>query len=99
MIVCGGDRILANHLGLDESGWGKRQDRPGGQAAVQAEVGSDDYAEAKRQTVERFQREFVERALARSQGNVSQAALDCGLTRAAFQKILRQLGIDRGSFT
>ncbi len=104
MIVCGGERILAHHLGLDERRWRAADDHPGdvplGKAVGSAaEVGSDDYAEAKRQTVERFQREFVERALQNSQGNVSQAAIDCGLTRAAFQKILRQLGVDRGSFS
>jgi DNA-binding NtrC family response regulator len=102
LIVCGGNRILAHHLGLDEKGW-QSEGSGGAPSGAQAKVGTptdpDDYAEAKRQTVERFQREFVERALESSQGNVSQAALDCGLTRAAFQKILRQLGVDRGSFS
>ncbi|MCP4093290.1 MAG: sigma-54-dependent Fis family transcriptional regulator [Planctomycetes bacterium] len=103
MIVGGGERILSHHLGLDEKGW-QREEQSAATVvqASPAQVGaieSDDYAEAKRQTVERFQREFVERALEHSQGNVSQAALNCGLTRAAFQKILRQLGVDRGSFS
>ncbi|MDP7061763.1 MAG: sigma-54 dependent transcriptional regulator [Planctomycetota bacterium] len=104
MIVSGGQRILSHHLGLDESGWRQeKQESAAGDEAIgsnqTSQIESDDYAEAKRQTVERFQREFVERALEHSHGNVSQAAMDCGLTRAAFQKILRQLGVDRGSFS
>ena len=105
LIVCGGNRILAHHLGLDEKGW-QRPDSGNGSTEEDSSAAAkgdfpetDDYAKAKRQTVERFQREFVERALESSQGNVSQAALDCGLTRAAFQKILRQLGVDRGAFS
>lgn len=95
LIVCGGERILPHHLGLDEATWeGKAETGSDG-----ATVEERDYAEAKRQTLELFQREFVEKALRRSQGNVSQAAVDCGLTRAAFQKILRQLGIDRNQFS
>lgn len=89
-IVCDGQRIQRHHLGLDGGGWS-------GKASEQGD--GRDYAEAKRQTVERFQRDFVEKALRRSQGNVSQAAGACGLTRAAFQKILRQLGVDRESFS
>jgi DNA-binding NtrC family response regulator len=100
MIVCSGERILAHHLGLDEKGWSQESYKNGADTQqVSSTVLSDDYAEAKRNTVQRFQREFVERALENSQGNVSQAAVDCGLTRAALQKILRQLGVDRGSFS
>ena len=45
-----------------------------------------------------FQRGFIERALARSGGNVTRAAESCGMTRAALQRILRALDIDRGAF-
>ncbi len=89
LIVCCGNRILPYHLGLDDPGWHQEEQSAGD---------GGDYAAAKRQTLERFQREFVQRALEKSHGNVSQAALSCGLTRAAFQKILRQLNIDRESF-
>ncbi|MCA9542682.1 MAG: sigma-54-dependent Fis family transcriptional regulator, partial [Myxococcales bacterium] len=83
LIICCGSRILPYHLGLDPR-------MPGDE-----ESGTDcgDYATAKSQTLERFQRDFVMRALEKSRGNVSQAAVSCGLTRAAFQKILRQLSI------
>ena len=53
------------------------------------------YAESKQQAIERFQREFVQRALEGAKGNVSHAAERCGMTRAALQRIMRQHGIDR----
>ncbi len=87
VVVCGGDRIRPHHLGLGTSGWG-----------ASASESADDYEEGKRRAVERFQREFVQRALENARGNVTQAASACGLTRAAFQRILRQLGIDRAEF-
>lgn len=88
LIVCCGRQILPYHMGLTEPGW---------DGDPQAH-GALDYADAKRVAVERFQREFVQRALERSAGNVSRAAEACGMTRVALQKILRQLGIDRRSF-
>ncbi|MCG3134664.1 MAG: Transcriptional regulatory protein GlrR [Planctomycetes bacterium] len=88
VVVCRGTRILPHHLGLGAVAWGEADDleEPA------------DYEESKRRAVERFQREFVQRALETAKGNVSQAAVTCGLTRAAFQRILRQLGIDRADF-
>ena len=86
VVVCGGMHVLPHHLGLDGGGWSAEGDAP------------EDYDEGKRRAVERFQREFVERALAASDGNVTHAAARCGLTRAAFQRIMRQLDIDRAAF-
>ncbi len=91
MVVCSSDRIRPYHLGIDGGAWGRPE---GGEG----EAGSGSYSEAKQRALEQFQREFVERALERTRGNVSQAAEACGLTRAAFQKILRQLGVDRSDF-
>jgi transcriptional regulator with PAS, ATPase and Fis domain len=87
VVVCAGDRILPHHLGLGVGAW------DAGSAA-----GADDYEDGKRRAVERFQREFVQRALETAKGNVTQAAQSCGLTRAAFQRILKQLGIERAAF-
>ncbi len=39
-----------------------------------------------------------QRAIEHSGGNISQAAQRCGLTRAAFHRIMRQLGIGRDPF-
>ena len=91
VVVCRGSRILPHHLGLAEAAWvGADSD---------AASGALDYEARKRQVLERFQREFLQRALERSGGNVSHAAQACGLTRAAVQRIMRQLGIERSEFT
>jgi DNA-binding NtrC family response regulator len=86
VVVCAGDRVLPHHLGLGTASW------------EVPELEQADYETGKREAVERFQREFVERALAGTEGNVTRAADRCGLTRAAFQRILRQLGVDRTAF-
>jgi len=56
------------------------------------------YEDAKQLVVRRFQRRFVERALSGTHGNVSEAARVCGLTRAALQRIMRSLELDRSRF-
>jgi DNA-binding NtrC family response regulator len=87
VVVCTGPRILPHHLALHATTWGAATDDAG-----------EDYETSKRVAVERFQRDFVVRALERTEGNVTHAAEQCGMTRAALQRILRQLGIDRGQF-
>lgn len=87
VVVCTGSRILPHHLGLDGDNWVETES-----------VSGPDYEQGKRRAVERFQRGFVARALEQTHGNVTQAAERCGLTRAALQRILRQLGIDREQF-
>jgi DNA-binding NtrC family response regulator len=89
VVVCRGPRILPHHLGLQE---------PGLEGGAAAAAGGESYEEKKKAAIERFQREFVARALERTGGNVSRAAESCGLTRAAFQKIMRGLEIDRTSY-
>ena len=91
LIVSPGDRIQPHHLGLSPQGW-KGSTGPGEPPE------QTDYAEGKRRAVESFQREFVQRALERTAGNVSRAAQHCGMTRAALQRILRQLEIAPASF-
>ncbi|MHC4828812.1 MAG: sigma-54-dependent transcriptional regulator [Planctomycetota bacterium] len=86
VVVCRGPRILPHHLGLSRAGW-----EPGSEEARS-------YDSEKKAAIERFQREFIHRALESSEGNVSRAAQCCGLTRAAFQKIMRSLSIDRADF-
>ena len=87
VIVCGGSRISAHHLGLEA--------RPLTNASARDEL---NYLQEKQDVIERFQREFVHRSLETADGNISQAASKCGLTRAAFQRIMRQLKIDRQDF-
>ena len=87
VVVCAGDAIRSFHLGLTDTRWADATDAEG-----------VDYAEAKRRAIERFQREFVQRALESEGGNISRAAEKCGLTRAALQRILRQLEIEADGF-
>ena len=47
---------------------------------------------------EKEQRRYIERALTECEGNVSRAARICGLTRAALQRIMKSLKLDRTSF-
>lgn len=56
------------------------------------------YEEAKQQLLDRFQRQFLQRILERTNGNISRAAEECGLTRVAIQKMLRRLNMDRSDF-
>ena len=88
VIVALAGRILPHHLGLEDRSWST------------SDSGPDEipYAEGKQLAIERFQRDFVRRALELTQGNISQAAERCGMTRAALQRILRQHGIDRDDF-
>jgi DNA-binding NtrC family response regulator len=52
------------------------------------------YEHAKREVLERFQRRYVERALAETGGNLSAAARNAGITRAALHRIVKRLGIE-----
>ena len=79
--------IQARHLGLHEDGDPANRFDP-----------TLSYDEGKQRAVQSFQRRYLEDALERSGGNVTQAAAQCGMTRAAFQRIMRTLNMDRGSF-
>jgi len=85
LVLCRSSEITPVHLGLDEeAGSGRGDDLS--------------YEEGKRQAVTAFQRRYIERALTAAGGNVSQAARTCGLTRAALQRIMRSLDLDRARF-
>ena len=86
VVAAEGGRILPHHLQLGPVPWTLAPDDGGS------------YDEGKQRAVERFQRRFVLAALERSGGNVTRAAEACGLTRAALQRILKDLKIDRSAF-
>ncbi len=86
LVLSQGHIIHARHLGIDGSAADSEADK----------VLS--YGEGKQQAVRMFQRRYVDTALRRSGGNVTQAAEQCGLTRAALQRIMRSLDLDRGPF-
>ncbi len=56
------------------------------------------YLEAKARVVDAFTRRYVQRLLAQTRGNVSEAARISGLERVSLQKILRRLGIAAETF-
>ena len=85
LIVCPGEKILPAHLGLSGS---ELNDM-----VFDREVKS--YEAGKQHAIEKFQRNFIKNTLQRTNGNISQAAEMCGLTRAAFQRIMRKLKIER----
>jgi DNA-binding NtrC family response regulator len=89
LITCRGPKILPQHLLLR-----------GPMAAFEAATGggAGGYEEAKMRAIERFQRQFITHALERSGGNISRAAAECGLTRAALQKIMKALNLERADF-
>ncbi len=87
LVVCSGPEIHPHHLGLTSRA-------PSGVASGAAD--GADYNAAKQLAIENFQREYVERALEKSGGNITHAADHCGMTRAALQRIMSRLGI-RGS--
>jgi len=88
LIICKGRKILPSHLGL-----------AGDELAPPELFGEfTSYEKGKQQAIEAFQRDFVRNALKRTGGNISKAAELCGLTRAALQRIMRKLRIDRENF-
>ena len=89
LVLSRDEEILAGHLGLldDESPWNVP-----GLAALS-------YEEGKQEALKLFKRRFIERALMQTEGNVTRAAEKCGLSRAAFQRIMRSLDLQRDQFT
>ncbi len=85
LIVCRGDKILPSHLGL--SGDAK--------STEQLLFENTSYEEGKQQAIENFQRTYILSVLQRTNGNISRAAELCGLTRAALQRIMKKLHIER----
>jgi len=56
------------------------------------------YKEAKKNTLQEFNFNYIGSLLAANNGNVTQAARSCGLERQALQQIMRRYGIDADTF-
>jgi len=56
------------------------------------------YKEAKEQTLQSFNTNYINNLLAGSKGNVTQAAKICGLERQALQQVMRRYGIKADLF-
>lgn len=81
LVVCQGEKISPSHLGITSN-----------------DISLDKlfntnvtYEEGKQKAIEDFQRNFISSALKRTNGNITHAAKLCGLTRAAFQRIMRKM--------
>jgi DNA-binding NtrC family response regulator len=56
------------------------------------------FQEAKRELVNRFEREYVEQALRAAEGNIARAAQASGKARRAFFELMRKHGVDAAGF-
>ncbi len=56
------------------------------------------YSQAKGKALEEFERQYLQRLLAETSGNVTQAAQRAGKERRALGKLLKKHGIDRNDF-
>jgi DNA-binding NtrC family response regulator len=56
------------------------------------------YKEAKKNTLQEFNFNYIGSLLAANNGNVTQAARSCGLERQALQQIMRRYGITADTF-
>jgi two-component system response regulator GlrR len=66
---------------------------------VRATVGSTaTFQEIKREYVDRFERAYLEAALARAEGNVTQAAEEAGVLRLVFQRMLLRHGLSADQY-
>ena len=88
LIMCRGDKILVHNLHLQKSN----------SEEVFEQILDYDYEKGKQKVVAKFQRQLIIKSLEKTGGNVTHAAEKCGLTRAAFQKIMKSLEIDRSLF-
>ena len=88
VILCGCGELQPHHFFFHQSESGMQ---------LPAEV-QESYEEAKQAILDSFQRQFLQRVLKRTGGNISHAAGECGLTRAAIQKMMKRLNIDRAHF-
>lgn len=85
VVMCKGKEILPSHLGFLD----------GPELVPVLTAKTTTYEEGKQKTIEAFQRRFIQTTLRRTHGNISRAAELAGLTRAAFQRIMRKLDITR----
>jgi DNA-binding NtrC family response regulator len=56
------------------------------------------FAEAKRRTVEHFERQYLSEALREHEGNVSRTATAIGMVRQSLQQKIRELGLKVDEF-
>lgn len=57
-----------------------------------------DFQREKQALVARFERDYIERMLRETEGNVAEAARRSGMERAAFHRFMRRYGVDAGVY-
>jgi DNA-binding NtrC family response regulator len=67
-------------------------------AGAAAAGGVEIFREAKRRTVARFERDYIDHILGEHEGNVTRSAVAAGLNRSAFQRLMRKHGLRSRSY-
>ncbi|MCH2187079.1 sigma-54 dependent transcriptional regulator, partial [Myxococcota bacterium] len=88
-VLCSGDEIEESDLQLGAS----PASRPEVADAPATESSGLSFADAKRQTVERFERAFLLNALREHDGNISRTAQSIGMVRQSLQQKIRELNL------
>ena len=88
-VFCPGERIEMSHVRLVESGM-----------SLGREIcdSFSPYKETKQMVVKEFTRNYVQRILEHTKGNISEAARISGIERFSLQKILKRMNINTGDF-
>lgn len=81
---------------LNELHGGHRHARWHTEGREPAGVESLPYEDAKRCAIERFQRRYIEHLMYETEGNISAAARQANMTRAALHRILKRLELEAG---
>ncbi len=81
----------------DIEGWEKLQEHETSALGLE-ELYTVPYNEAKAELVRKFSEGYLELLLGRHQGNVTNAAVECGLERQALQRIMRRYRITSSDF-
>ena len=85
-----GDKILLRHVDFDKTLPEKTK--------INQSYQQVSYKEAKENTLEKFNYNYIGNLLAENNGNVTQAARSCGMERQALQQIMRRYGISADTF-
>jgi transcriptional regulator with PAS, ATPase and Fis domain len=92
ILFSGADEIRAEDIDF------KTVRGPAPASALPAETADQDYKAAKESTLSAFNLAYIGRLLAKTGGNVTQAARECGLERQALQQIMRRYDINADDF-
>ena len=90
-VLASGDELQESDLNLDGRA-------PAGPAPV-SDLASLPFSEAKKRTVEEFERGFLLRALRAHDGNISRTAESIGMVRQSLQQKIRELGLRSEDWT